>query len=652
MKPVTLAIALLAGSPYAASVAAAPVQQFGNASLSASWTVTGKSLGQFVLNDLVNRREIALAAPFALTMRDGRRVSASDLVIAAPPRTVTLRANSKAARKADRDDRHAVQARLLDPAGAFAVDWSLVQGKNAKYLRQSITITAIGADASIARVDLFETQIAGSEIVGRVAGSPVVAGNIYFQFEHPLSKSSAGAYDGKVALWIDRALPLKRGQSVTYSAAAGTAAPGQLRRDFLAYIESERAHPSRPYLHYNSWYDIGFQTRYTEAEALDRIRRFGEQLTAKRSVKLDAFLFDDGWDDRSGSWRFSKAFPNGFKPLRDAAAKHGAAPGVWLSPWGGYDGAKRERIAHGRRAGYEIVDDGFALSGPFYYEQFRAATLALTREHGVTMLKLDGTGNADRVVPGSAFPSDFDAAIALIEDLRHQKPELFINLTTGTYPSPAWLRYADTIWRGGEDHGYTGPGSQRQRWITYRDRETYAGIVMRGPLFPLNAVMTHGIIYAQHTPSLGTDPQNDFADEVRSFFGSGTGLQELYITPSLLTAANWDVLAEAARWARDNADIFADSHWIGGDPGRLDVYGWAAWSPRKAIVTLRNPASTAQSFALDLDRILESPPGAARSYRVTNLWGSRQPSVAATGEARILTLKPFEVVTLEFDPIR
>jgi len=30
-----------------------------------------------------------------------------------------------------------------------------------------------------------------------------------------------------------------------------------MRRDFLAYLELERAHPYRTFLHYNTWYDIG-----------------------------------------------------------------------------------------------------------------------------------------------------------------------------------------------------------------------------------------------------------------------------------------------------------------------------------------------------------------------------------------------------------
>ena len=84
---------------------------------------------------------------------------------------------------------------------------------------------------------------------------------------------------------------------------------------------------------------------------------------------------------------------------------------------------------------------------------------------------------------------------------------------------------------------------------------------------------------------LKTDPGNDFADEVQSYFGTGTQLQEMYITPSLLTDANWDTLAKAAKWSRANAAILKDTHWIGGDPGKLAVYGWAAWA--RAVGLLR-----------------------------------------------------------------
>ena len=76
----------------------------------------------------------------------------------------------------------------------------------------------------------------------------------------------------------------------------------------------------------------------------------------------------------------------------------------------------------------------------------------MVRQYGVNYFKFDGTGNANQVFAGSRFDSDFDAAIHLMERLRQERPNLFINLTTGTYPSPFWLMYADSIWRGGDDH--------------------------------------------------------------------------------------------------------------------------------------------------------------------------------------------------------
>ena len=108
---------------------------------------------------------------------------------------------------------------------------------------------------------------------------------------------------------------------------------------------------------------------------------------------------------------------------------------------------------------------------------FTTSRSKLLRDYGINQFKLDGTGSPDKVTPGSAFDSDFAAAIALIGDLRAVEPDLFINLTTGTWPSPFWLRTADSIWRGGEDHSFAGTGSDRQRWITYRDADTYGGIV-------------------------------------------------------------------------------------------------------------------------------------------------------------------------------
>jgi hypothetical protein len=454
-------------------------------------------------------------------------------------------------------------------------------------------------------------------------------------------------------LYIKRSLPLHKGQSIEYSAVVGVARDGQLRRDFATYVEWERAHPYRPFLHYNSWFDIGYLTPYTQQQAVDRIHAVGEELSVKRGVKLDSFLFDDGWDDLSGSWNFSRDFPQGFVPLKEAAAQYGAAPGIWLSPWGGYAGPKDERVKNGRMAAYEIIDNGFALSGPKYYQRFHGVVMNLLNKDGANQFKFDGTGNVDSVFPGSRFDSDFAAAIELIKDIRVDRPSTFINLTTGTWASPFWLRYADSIWRGGEDDYLTGVGTNRERWITYRDAQTYHNIVQKGPLFPLNSLMLHGIIYAQMNKRLNTDPGHDFVNEVHSYFATGTQLQEMYITPSLLSQQDWDTLAEAAKWSRANAEVLRDTHWIGGDPGRLDVYGWASWSPQKAIVTFRNPDNKPRLAEVDLQRQLELPQDAARQFHVHDVWntgGSDVPQQLDAGQVSAIKLAPFEVLTLELTP--
>ncbi len=42
--------------------------------------------------------------------------------------------------------------------------------------------------------------------------------------------------------------------------------------------------------------------------------------------------------------------------------------------------------------------------------------------------------------------------------------------------------------------------------------------------------MLHGVIYATHAVHLDSMSDADFGDQVREFFGTGTQLQEMYIT--------------------------------------------------------------------------------------------------------------------------
>ena len=623
--------------------------------LAARWTLAHGALSgaELVLRTAYAPDKTIMSSQdvFVLKLRDGKVLRSSTMSIKDGPCIDDLSSEPGASRAAQHLPGRQVVMRFEDSDGQLTVTWRGILRNGSNYIRQEISLKANGHDAAIQQVKLFDFRAPSARVVGSVKGSPVISGDAFFGFEHPLS--ACEVKDDKVECSIARELPLKAGQSVTYSSVIGVSPPDQMRRGFLQYIERERAHPYRPFLHYNSWYDIGFNNAYDEAAALGAIRSFGTELVQKRGVKLDSFLFDDGWDNPHTLWSFGAGFPNGFAPLKLAAEKYGAAPGVWLSPWGGYDQAKEERLKYGRDQGLETNEGGFALSGPRYYSRFREVTLSFIRDYGINQFKIDGTGNVNSVLMASEFDSDFQAAISLISEWRSAKPGIFINLTTGTYPSPFWLHFADSIWRGDDDHSFAGVGPWRERWITFRDGATYHGVVLKGPLYPLNSLMLHGLIYARQAEHLETDPGKDFANEVHSYFGTGTQLQEMYITHSLLSDEDWDTLAEAANWSRSHADILVDTHWVGGDPNKLEVYGWAAWSPAKGILTLRNPSDKAQGFAIDLAKAFELPAGAPRKFLAHSPWRrdrEDKPIVLVSGELHTFTLKPFEVLSLEALP--
>jgi hypothetical protein len=622
-----------------------------NHAIGAKWSITEGKVNSLIVTDRVHGTELYVAVPFAILLKSGANYDVGTLKLAGQPVKHELTPQLNASRFAERLHGEEFDLPLESSDHTLDVKWSLLLLDGSSYLRQLLTITAAGRDVPISRVELIDLRLPSAHVTGSVEGSPIVAGNLFLGFEHPLSKSKVTG--DRATAWVDRDLPLLVGQSITYSSVIGVARAGQMRRDFLAYVERERAHPYRTFLHYNSWYDLGYFTPYDQAGALDRVNVFGQELTQKRGVKLDSFLFDDGWDNHKSLWKFNDGFPNGFAPVKEVTEKYGADPGVWMSPWGGYSNPKKERIEFGRSVGYEIVANGYALSGPRYYAAFRDVCMEMIHDNGVNQFKFDGTGNVDSVFPGSDFDSDFAAAIHLISELRAAKPDIYINLTTGTWPSPFWLMHADSIWRGGEDDGTAGVGTYRERWITYRDADTYKRIVQNGPLFPLNSLMLHGMIYARYRKQLDNDPGNDFRNEVRSYFGTGTQLQEMYITPSLLTSANWDDLAEAAKWSRTNADVLKDTHWIGGDPAWLEVYGWASWRPGKGILVLRNPSDQVKTIRIKLQDAFELPTGAAQEYVAKSPWkedtNTRAISLRAQ-QAHEFQLAPFEVLTFNVMP--
>ena len=624
-----------------------------NDQVTASWSVEHEQLRPDFVQDRQTSQTIQLGGElFSLVLTNGAFVNASNFKLAGPVRAETLAANPRNSRFAERLPGRQLVAELVSPDGNLRVAWRALLREGSRYVRQQFELQAAQALIPLKDIVLLNTPLPNARATGTVDGSPVATGTVFVGVEHPLSVNRGEM--GFVRCFLPRGTPLQAGESFACSWVIGFVPQGQLRRGFLAYLERERAHPYRPFLHYNSWYDIGYFSKFDEKAALGVINAYGEELVKKRGVKMDSFLFDDGWDDYKTLWRFHAGFPNGFTPIQAAASAIGAAPGIWLSPWGGYGTPHDERIKYGREQGFEINDGNFSMAGPKYYERFRSLCAEVVQKYGINQFKFDGIGVGTKDDPGAGL-RDFEAMLRLIAELRALKPDLYINQTTGTWPSPFWLLHADSIWRGGEDHSFV-PGTEpaRQRWITYRDNDVYDGIVSKSDLYPLNSLMLHGIIYAKHAQDLNSDSNHVFKAEVRTYFGSGTQLQELYITPSLLSAQNWDTLAEAAKWSRENADTLLDTHWVGGSPAEHKVYGWASWSPRKGILTLRNPSSRPAEIKLEPAKAFELPESSPQEYKLVSPFHDQelQLTTLRAGEEAVFKLKPFEVLVVEALPAK
>lgn len=570
-------------------------------------------------------------------------------------RVEALTSNPNAVRRAERECGKAIVLPLMIPEFDIRGDLRMELREKSHYARVFISLSP--ASRVPLPADLLWWELPQEKVTpaGIVDGSPLLGGEFFLFCEHPMAQSLD--HHGR----LRQVTPLfslpEEVPALNRSAAIGILTAGQKRRGFQAYVEMERPRPYAVFVNYNSWWDIAWGDRkMNEAQCLDVIRLFGEELIRKRKGTIDAFVFDDGWDDNRTLWQFHSGFPNGFTPLRELARGYDSGIGTWLSPFGGYGQARKERLAYGEKEGFEINDRGFSLAGPRYYARFRDVCMRMLKEYDIRYFKFDGIAEGSEVKGASRrFGPDIEALLYLAQQLRAEKPSVFLSMTTGTWPSPAWLFFGDSVWRGGHDWAAHGEGPVRQQWITYRDMEVYRRIVRRAPLYPLNSLMTVTVCFGQLGTALrmGREPE-DLIDEIWMAASSGTQNFELYLTPGLMTETTWNALADALHWVRENQPVLVDVHWYGGDPGLGEVYGYAAWTAQKGILALRNPAGRPQEFSLRLDQAWELPPDRVNEpWQIHVRYCSRPvelPTVCRGDQPVKLSLPPFTVVVIEGHP--
>ena len=412
---------------------------------------------------------------------------------------------------------------------------------------------------------------------------------------------------------------LAAGKTWEVSAVVGLIAPGQARRSFLCYSERERAVPWRPFPVYVSWYELNidrnnsqdYSGNMTIEQCEDVMNHWKTDFYDVYGEAPAAFVWDDGWDEY-GTWTFNTNFPNGFTPVDNIAKQMGSGIGAWLGPVGGYgtSGNYRRNYWSGR--------GGMQLSNSAYYNVFYNACKYMLDNYDFRFFKFDGiSAQWSSVGPddGTTGEENAEGIIAAEMEMRKIKPDIFFNTTVGTWASPFWFHVSDAVWRQENDYGEIGnQGTDREKWITYRDRLVYDNFVQDSPLCPINTLMTHGFILTKYGNVSKNMEYAGILREMRCAFACGSGMVELYNDYELMNSINggklWADLAECIAWQREYADVLPDVHWVGGNPWdgkNANVYGWAAWNGTRGTLAVRNPATTSQAVTTTFREVFDIP---------------------------------------------
>ena len=665
-----------------------------NAVVSGTWSVAGGTPQLTALRNVETSTDAPVATSdfLTITLSDGSTITSEDLVLTGAPTLSSLAPEPDAVRWSEREAGKTVTTTFHyeGEAVSFDLTWTVQLRDGANSIQQRFDLTNITGTLDLSSARLLDLSTPGARVDGKDDGSPIVIGDegheaFFLGVENPMAKP---VVDGDA---ISVTMPHSTdpaGETLSYAASIGVVPDGQLRRGFQYYVERERVHDRRTFLHYQSWFDLKPPAEAIDSDQLNHaIELFGDELT-DRGATIDSFWIDDGWDylrspalpDESdlNVWSFDPTeFPTGFAPQKALAQKYGASLSVWMSPFGGYGQSAKTRAALNASKPadqqYETHNGSrFALNGERYYERFRSVVFDMVDNQGVRGFKLDGIGGGlYQTGPNPEFIADYEALLQLMTDLREHQPEVWINATVGTWGSPYWLWFTDSIFRDGQDAGQAGVGSSVQQYISYRDSETYKNEAVENPLFPVPAVMNHGFIFSDRASQFDTshdltDPtvRKETSEDLRAYFGLGLGLQELYVRNTLVDPTVpgsdwfWDEVAANARWGRDNQNLLSDVHWVGGDADLGQVYGTAAWAPadaddergEQAVMMLRNPSTTTQTFRIDVDDALELPASAHGTYAFSERDGRRDGFVASAGTPYWVTLAPFEVAIFEGTP--
>lgn len=445
---------------------------------------------------------------------------------------------------------------------------------------------------------------------------------------------------------------------------------------FMKYVADIRVAPINPYTLYNSWYDlrspeyprVPAENFMNEKSVFKMIDLFKKNMIEKHKIQLDAFVLDDGWDIYDSDWKLrTDQFPNGMKPIADELKKMNTKLGIWFGPTGGYSFRER-RLKWMQNNGYEVAGKEvkwhsamLCMGGKNYNDIFKKRTKDFVENDDVRYFKWDGIQfscsepNHGHNVGIYSRRDIMESVIDAAQNVRKNHPDMYLNITSGTWLSPWWVKYANQIWMDGEDYGYADVPSisKRDAAITYRDFVLYDDFKNKDLWFPISNLMTHGIIKGK-LEMLGTasEPLSKFTDDVFLYFARGVSMYELYISPDIMTDDEWDVMSKSIKWAKANFDILKNTYMIGGNPMKRESYGYIHFAGKKGILAVRNPyitnskitAELLSDYGIDLD---------AKNLVVERIYPTRTilSKLYKTGDKIDISLQGYETAVYEIYPI-
>jgi hypothetical protein len=569
---------------------------------------------------------------------------------------------------------------ILSFEGPEGLDLSIVYVLDSKgpYLRRRLTVLDTkGKNHFLHAVNAVDASLSVPATVVKEGGfgQPVALtlgrGGAFVALEWPAAENLAVETGGRIRL---RAAEIV-GETIPKEGIAGATAvygltpDGRVKLHFMRYVDTIRAGKLRPYTLYNSWYDLRSAeypkvapSQVMNEENVTRIvRLLRTNMVARHGIALDACVLDDGWDVYRSDWILRPVqFPGGLSPIVEELKKTKTRLGIWFGPTGGYS-FRKERVGWMREHGYETAGSQMWVGGPKYGALLQKRVEEFTKG-GAGYFKWDGfqfvaSGPGLGTPPGLYSRRAVLARVAaMTRAVRTIDPDVFLNITSGTWLSPWWLLFADQIWMGGEDYGSTDVPSisTRDSSITYRDLVLHEGFRENGFWFPIANLMTHGVL--KGTIDIGEigkgEPLSKFADEVVFYVARGVTMYELYISPDVLSEGEWRVLADALRFARSRFDVLSTGEMVGGSPLRKEAYGYAHYRGERGLLAVRNPDVTPQEIAVTLSPADGLDPE-ARDLVLSRIYPTRwvAPRLYRAGEVVRLPLSGYEAAVYELTPL-